>query len=276
MLPSFLLSLREGLEAALIIGILLGALRKVNRPDLKSAVWAGTAAALLVSLAAGGALAALGFSLEGQVEYVFEGITMLLAAALLTWMIFWMNRQGRFLRAEMEGKVRQAAASAASRGALFGLAFLAVVREGIELALFLTAAAFALQGGAIWLGAVLGLGTAVLLGYLVFSTTRRLDLRRFFQVTGVLLLLFAAGLVAHGVHEFNEAGWIPAVIEHVWDINPYLNEKSAPGEILKALFGYNGNPSLTEVLAYLAYLGAAVAGIRWQNRTLALPVTEVG
>lgn len=276
MLPSFLLSLREGLEAALIIGILLGALRKVNRPDLKSAVWAGTAAALLVSLAAGGALAALGFSLEGQVEYVFEGITMLLAAALLTWMIFWMNRQGRFLRAEMEGKVRQAAASAASRGALFGLAFLAVVREGIELALFLTAAAFALQGGAIWLGAVLGLGTAVLLGYLVFSTTRRLDLRRFFQVTGVLLLLFAAGLVAHGVHEFNEAGWIPAVIEHVWDINPYLNEKSAPGEILKALFGYNGNPSLTEVLAYLAYLGAAAAGIRWQNRTLALPVTEAG
>jgi len=276
MLPSFLLSLREGLEAALIIGILLGALRKVNRPDLKSAVWAGTAAALLVSLAAGGALAALGFSLEGQVEYVFEGITMLLAAALLTWMIFWMNRQGRFLRAEMEGKVRQAAASAASRGALFGLAFLAVVREGIELALFLTAAAFALQGGAIWVGAVLGLGAAVLLGYLVFSTTRRLDLRRFFQVTGVLLLLFAAGLVAHGVHEFNEAGWIPAVIEHVWDINPYLNEKSAPGEILKALFGYNGNPSLTEVLAYLAYLGAAAAGIRWQNRTLALPVTEVG
>jgi high-affinity iron transporter len=276
MLPAFLLSLREGLEAALIIGILLGALRKVNRPDLKSAVWAGTAAALLVSLAAGGALAALGFSLEGQVEYVFEGITMLLAAALLTWMIFWMNRQGRFLRAEMEGKVRQAAASAASRGALFGLAFLAVVREGIELALFLTAAAFALQGGAIWLGAVLGLGTAVLLGYLVFSSTRRLDLRRFFQVTGVLLLLFAAGLVAHGVHEFNEAGWIPAVIEHVWDINPYLDEKSALGEILKALFGYNGNPSLTEVLAYLAYLGAAVAGIRWQNRTLALPVTEAG
>jgi high-affinity iron transporter len=251
-------------------------LRKVNRPDLKSAVWAGTAAALLVSLAAGGALAALGFSLEGQVEYVFEGITMLLAAALLTWMIFWMNRQGRFFRAEMEGKVRQAAASAASRGALFGLAFLAVVREGIELALFLTAAAFALQGGAIWLGAVLGLGTAVLLGYLVFSSTRRLDLRRFFQVTGVLLLLFAAGLVAHGVHEFNEAGWIPPVIEHVWDINPYLDEKSALGEILKALFGYNGNPSLTEVLAYLAYLGAAVAGIRWQNRTLALPVTEAG
>jgi high-affinity iron transporter len=276
MLPTFLLSLRECLEAALIIGILLGALRKVNRPDLKSAVWAGTAAALLVSLAAGGALAALGFSLEGQVEYVFEGITMLLAAALLTWMIFWMNRQGRFFRAEMEGKVRQAAASAASRGALFGLAFLAVVREGIELALFLTAAAFALQGGAIWLGAVLGLGAAVLLGYLVFSSTRRLDLRRFFQVTGVLLLLFAAGLVAHGVHEFNEAGWIPAVIEHVWDINPYLDEKSALGEILKALFGYNGNPSLTEVLAYLAYLGAAVAGIRWQNRTLALPVTEAG
>jgi high-affinity iron transporter len=276
MLSSFLLSLREGLEAALIIGIILGALRKINRPDLKAAVWAGAGAALLVSLAVGGALAALGFSLEGQVEYVFEGITMVLAAALLTWMIFWMNRQGRLLRAEMEGKVRQAAAAGGSRSALFGVAFLAVVREGIELAFFLTAAAFALQGGAIWLGAVLGLAAAILLGYLTFTATRQLDLRLFFQVTSVLLLLFAAGLIAHGVHEFNEAGWVPAVIEHVWDINPYLDEKSALGEILKALFGYNGNPSLTEVLAYLAYLGVAIAGIHWQNKTLALPVTEVG
>lgn len=265
MLPAFLLSLREGLEAALIIGIVLSALRKINRSDLKPAVWAGIFSAILISLAAGWLLTALGLSLEGKAEEIFEGFTMLLAAGILTWMIFWMHRQGRRLRAELENGVRQAAASTASRRALFSLAFLAVVREGIELALFLSAASFAVQGGETLPGALLGLTAAVLLGWLLFAATLRLDLRRFFQVTGVLLLLFAAGLTAHGIHEFNEAGWIPPVIEHIWDINPWLDENSTAGSLLQTLFGYNGNPSLTEMLAYLAYVGLAVLGLRRQN-----------
>jgi high-affinity iron transporter len=102
-------------------------------------------------------------------------------------------------------------------------------------------------------GAALGLGGAILLGWMIFATTRRLNLRQFFQTTNVLLLFFAAGLVALGVHELNEAGWVPSVIENLWDINHIINDKSEVGLILKALFGYNGNPSLTEVVAYLSY-----------------------
>jgi high-affinity iron transporter len=268
MFPAFLLSLREGLEAALIIGIVLGALRKINRPDLKPAVWAGVISAVLVSLVAGGLLTALGMSLEGKVEEIFEGFTMILAAGILTWMIFWMNRQGRYLRADVESEVHKAAAVGSRRSALFGLAFLAVVREGIELALFLTATGFIVRAGQTLIAGLLGLAAAIVLGWLLFSATLRLDLRRFFQVTGVLLILFAAGLVAHGVHEFNEAGWIPSVVDQVWNVNPWLDENSTLGSILKALFGYNGNPSLTEVLAYLAYFALVSVGLKRQNKTL--------
>ena len=105
-------------------------------------------------------------------------------------------------------------------------------------------------------GTILGLGTAILLGYTLFATTVRLDLRRFFQVTGLLLILFAAGLVAHGVHEFNEVGWIPSVIDHIWDVNAILDENSVAGQLMKTLFGYNGNPSLTEMIAYFGYIAA--------------------
>jgi len=270
MFPSYILSLREGLEAALIIGIVLGALRQVRRPELKPALWTGVVAAILVSTAVGVALFDLGVSLEGKAEQIFEGTAMLIAAGVLTWMIFWMMNQSHDLKSELEAGVRQAASGTNSR-ALFALAFFAVVREGIELALFLTAAAFSSNAPQTILGASLGLGTAVLLGWSLFATTARLDLRRFFQVTGVLLILFAAGLVAHGVHEFNEAGWIPTVIEHVWDLNPILDENSTFGQIIKALFGYNGNPSLTEVLAYLVFVVAVLFGLRRTGRrTLAL------
>jgi high-affinity iron transporter len=158
---------------------------------------------------------------------------------------------------------------------LFGLAFLAIVREGIELALFLTATTFIDYQGQILLGALVGLSAAILLGWLLFSATVRLDLRRFFQVTGILLILFAAGLVAHGVHEFNEAGWIPSVIEHLYNINPVLDENSVAGVILKTVFGYNGNPSLTEVIAYLLYFVLVLLGLKRQNGsfTQALPET---
>jgi high-affinity iron transporter len=265
MLASFLLALREGLEAALIIGIVLGALRKMSRADLAPAVWRGTIAASLVSIIAGIALTALGLSLEGPAEQIFEGVAMLLAAGVLTWMIFWMQRQSRTIKADLETGVRRAA-MATGQGALFSLAFLAVVREGIELALFLTAAALTAGTQSTIIGGLLGLAAAVFLGWSIFASTVRLDLRRFFQVTGVLLLLFAAGLVGHGVHEFNEVGWIPNVIEHVYNLNPVLDENSTAGVMLKALLGYNGNPSLTEVLSYIAYLGAVILALRWTDR----------
>jgi len=267
MLASLLLSLREGLEAALIIGILFGTLKKIHREDLAPTLWAGTLSALLLSAGAALALNSLGAALEGAAEQIFEGSTMLLAAAVLTWMIFWMARQAHSLRHELEASVRQAA-SQAGRLALFALAFLAVIREGVELALFLTATAFTAGGQQTLMGALLGLALAVLLGWGLFTATLRLDVRRFFQATSALLLVFAAGLVAHGVHEFNEAGWIPVIIEHVWDVNYLLDEKSTLGEVLKALFGYNGNPSLSEVLAYWGYFAAILLGLRWQRSVL--------
>jgi high-affinity iron transporter len=269
MLPTYLLSLREGLEAALIIGIVLGAVNKIRRNDLTPAVWLGILSAVIVSILTAVILTAFGMSLEDEAEQIFEGITMLIAAGILTWMIFWMGKQARFLKSELEAGVNKAAASTGKR-AVFWLAFVAVVREGVELAIFITAALFAGSAESansniiqVLAGTILGLGTAALLGYTIFATTVRLDLRRFFQVTGLLLILFAAGLVAHGVHEFNEAGWIPAIVEHVWDVNMILDENSLAGELLKTLFGYNGNPSLTEILAYFAYI--AIVFVFWRR-----------
>jgi len=254
MLSSLLLALREGLEAALIVGILLGAIQKMKAPHLGKWIWSGVAAAIALSIAAAFGLNAIGAKFEGLGEQIFEGIMMTLAALLLTWMIFWMYRQSRYLRQNLEAGVNRAAAKNNSGSALFLLAFTAVGREGIELALFLIAARVASEPLSALLGALAGLSLAVFLGYLLFATTFKLNLQRFFQVTNILLLLFAAGLLAHGVHEFNEAGVIPAVIEHVYDINSVLPEKSIGGLLLTALFGYNGNPSLTEMLTYIIFL----------------------
>jgi high-affinity iron transporter len=251
MVAALLITFREGLEAALIVGIVLGYLKRMGYRR-QAAVWWGVALAVTVSVIAGVALQALGVAFEGRGEELFEGITMLLAAGVLTWMIFWMQRQGRSIRTELEADVRQAVTSG-SRWALFALAFVAVVREGIETALFLTAAAFSATPAQTLIGGGLGLALAVAVGWLLFVVSVRLDVRAFFRVTSVLLILFAAGLAAHGVHELQEAGVLPVVVEHIWDINPVLDENSAVGSILKALFGYNGNPSLLEVVSYVAY-----------------------
>jgi high-affinity iron transporter len=261
-LPSFLLSLREGLEIALIIGIVLGALRKVHRSDLKRVVWSGVLSAAVISAIAAFILHSMGAAFEGPTEQIFEGFTMLLAAGVLTWMIFWMSRQSRHVKSDLEAGVRRAILKTGKR-ALFLLAFVAVLREGIELSLFITAAALAAGTQQTLWGTLIGLSASIVTGWLLFATTVRLNLSQFFRVTGVLLILFAAGLVAHGVHEFNEVGWIPSVIEHVWNTNFILDENSVAGQMLQALFGYNGNPSLTEVLAYAGYFVAILLGLRW-------------
>jgi high-affinity iron transporter len=251
MIAALLIAFREGLEAALIVGIVLSYLKKMGHRQ-RAAVWWGVVSAVIASVVTGVALQVLGVAFEGRGEQLFEGITMLLAAGVLTWMIFWMQRQGRSIRAGLEADVRQAV-TGGSRWALFALAFVAVVREGIETALFLTAAAFSATPVQTLVGGGLGLAAAVAVGWLLFSVSGRLDVRAFFRVTSVLLILFAAGLVAHGVHELQEAGVLPVIVEHVWDINPILDENSTVGSILKALFGYNGNPSLLETVSYAAY-----------------------
>jgi len=261
MFPSFLLSLREGIEAALIICIVLGVLKKVGKTQYSKYIWRGTWSAALVSLISALILNAIGASFEGAAEEIFEGFAMLIAAGVLTWMIFWMQKQARTMQTELEADVRRAVLGQSGK-ALFLLAFVAVLREGIELALFLTAAAATSTAQQTLIGSLLGLTASAAIGWLLFRTTVQLNLKAFFQVTSVLLLLFAAGLVAHGVHEFNEVGWIPGIIDHVWDMNLIINEKGTFGLMLKAIFGYNGNPSLTEVLSYLLYFAAIIFGLR--------------
>ena len=189
---------------------------------------------------------------------------MLLTAGVLTWMIFWMQDQGRQVQLGLERDAREAISGSGAR-MLFGLSFVAVLREGIETALFLTAAAFRATTGQTLIGGALGLLAAVVLGWAIFAGGRQLDIRGFFRVTGFLLILFAAGLLAHGVHELQEAALLPVIVEHVWDINPVLSEKSVVGSLLKALFGYNGNPSLLEAVSYVGYF-AAIWMVGQRNR----------
>jgi high-affinity iron transporter len=249
------------LEAALIVGIVLGVLRKMGRAERSRPVWAGVLAAVAVSIVAALAINALGVAFEGRGEAIFEGVAMLVAAGVLTWMIFWMQRQGRRVQADLEMDVRRAVTEE-SAWALFSLSFVAVVREGIETVLFLTAAAFSATAAQTLIGGALGLAVAIGVGWVIVVLGRGLDVRAFFRVTGVLLVLFAAGLVAHGVHELQEAALVPTIVEHVWDLNPILSEASAVGMFLKALFGYNGNPSLIEVLSCVAYYAAIILGTR--------------
>ncbi len=260
MLASFVLSLREGLEAALIISVLLGSLKKLGQVEGQRPIWVGAGLAVVVSALAGILLNLLGANFQGRAEEIFEGITMLLAAVILTWMIFWMRAQAQKVTQKLEADVKGAVLKN-SGFALFSLAFVAVIREGVELAIFLTAAGLDSNGLEILIGAGLGLAAVLILAFLLFRSLIRLNLDRFFQITSIILILFAAGLTAHGIHEFNEAGIIPSIIEHVWDVNHILDEKSTLGAILGTLLGYNGNPSLTEFAAYLIYL--SVIGTSW-------------
>jgi high-affinity iron transporter len=208
---------------------------------------------VLVSIATGAALFFTVGELEGRAEQIFEGTAMFVAVAFLTWMVFWMRRQASGMRQSLEVRVRDALVAGSTIG-LAGLVFFAVVREGWETALFLFAITETSSPGVTAVGSVLGLVTAVLLGVAFYRGSRRLNLRHFFAVTGALLIVFAAGLLAHGVHEFQEAGLLPITVEHVWDTNSAISEGSRVGELFTAVFGYNGNPSLLELLAWVSYL----------------------
>ena len=251
---AFFVTLREGLEAALIVSIVLAYLTRIGASrDSRRAVWAGTGLAMAVSIATGAALFFTVGELEGRAEQIFEGTAMFAAVAFLTWMVFWMRRQAAGMRQSLETRVRDALVSGSTIG-LAGLVFVAVVREGWETALFLFAVTERTSPAVTAVGSVLGLVAAVLLGVAFYRGSRRLNLRQFFAVTGALLIVFAAGLLAHGVHEFQEAGLLPITVEHLWDTNSAVSEDSRAGQLLTALFGYNGNPSLLELLAWLSYL----------------------
>jgi high-affinity iron transporter len=250
---SLVITLREGLEAALIVGILLAYLSKSGRRDAFKLIWLGVAAAIAVSLGVGAVIQVTASRFEGQAEYVFEGLAMLTATAVLVWMIFWMRKQAKHIKGELQASIDTALAGG-SAFALGFLAFIAVVREGIETALFLFATSRTEEPAAWLIGGLLGLVLSVAIGYLLYRGVRVLDLQTFFKFTGILLIAMASGLFAHGLHELQEAGWIPIIVEHLWDVNHILDERGAIGGCLKAVFGYNGNPSLIEVSAYSMFL----------------------
>jgi high-affinity iron transporter len=248
---------REGLEASLIVGIVLGYLAKTENRRYFRLIWLGTAAAVVVSILTGAALFFTIGELEGRSEQIFEGLAMLSAVTVLTWMIFWMRKQAMNIKQELEAKL----ASAIAAGSAIGLAsvvFFAVLREGWETALFLFAISESSTPLATGIGAVVGLAISISLGIGIYMGSRRLNLRQFFTVTGLLLIVFAAGLLAHAVHEFQEAGLLPETVEHLWNTNGIVSEDSHFGKFLTALFGYNGDPSALEVGVWVGYLAVTL------------------
>ncbi len=260
-LSAFLIALREGVEMSLIVGIVLAYLGQTG--NLRSArwVWAGVVAAVAVSLGFLGILNALEAEFEGTTEALFEGSAMLLASVFLTWMIFWMLRNSRHVGTELRRGIDEALAAGAASWGLFLLVFFAVVREGVELALLL----FAAPGEGKLAGTVAGLAGAVAIGVVIYAFGRRIDLRTFFRVTGVLLVLFAAGLVTHGVHEFVEAGFVAGGPE-LFDLSAYLPDDAGIGGLLRTLFGYSADPTLLEGVAYVGYY--LVALVLWRTRII--------
>lgn len=253
---AFVIALREGIEAALIVSILLAYLKQLGRSDASRLVWWGSGLAVLLSAAVGTAIFAVGADFEGTSEQVFEGLVTLTAVGVLTWMIFWMRRQGARIKSELQHKVDTALVAGGL--ALAALAFFAVLREGVETALFLFAAAegTAVEGGGVGaqlLGAVLGLGVAVVLGVLLYRGGLRMNLRTFFKATGVILIVVAAGLFAFSIHELQEAGWFPILEAHAFELTS-LPDDEGVGAILRGLLGYNADPTVLEVVAWLSYL----------------------
>ena len=261
MISSFIITFRETLEAALIIGIILAYLIKTKRQRYNNIVYLAIASAIITSIIGAFLFSSLAGGFTGTAEEIFEGTAMIFASFLITFMILWMLKQ-RHIVIDLHKQVDKQIHVQHKVG-LFFLVFVSVLREGIETVIFLSAASFAATTGNSLLGALWGIVAAIILGYLMFVGSKKINIKAFFNVTSIILVLFAAGLTAHGIHEFQEAKVLPTYVEHVFDINPPLNddgsyplmhEKGTVGGILKGLFGYNGNPSLIEILSYLSYL----------------------
>lgn len=253
MVGNFLIGLREGLEAALIVSILIAYLVKTERRHLLGRVWLGVAAAVLLAIAFGAALTFGTRTLTFEAQEAIGGTLSIVAVALVTSMVFWMAGHARHLKGELHSKVD---AAAGGRGiALVGVAFLAVGREGLETALFLWSAVQAAGGGlAPLLGALLGLLTAVVLGWLIYRGALRLNLATFFTWTGALLIVVAAGVLSYGVHDLQEAGILPGLHNLAFDVSEQIPPASWYGTLLKGIFNFSPATTWLELVAWLGYL----------------------
>jgi high-affinity iron transporter len=260
MVPALLIMVREGFEAALVVSIVFAYLRRIGRLDLGRSAWAGVAVAAVVSVLVGVVVHVTIGSLDGVNRLRSFAAVSLAAAAVLTWMIFWMQRQSRAIKGDLEHHIDEAISSEArGRGAARGVAvltFLAVVREGVEAALFLVAAATSADGGQVALGAVVGLAIAAALGVGVYAGGRRLPMKTFFTVSGLVIIVFAAGLVARTVLFLQGAGDLGTIADNIYDLRSqtWLTQQSEFGRFLAAMFGWDPRPSLEQVVGWVGYL----------------------
>jgi len=256
-----LTGLREGVEAALILAIICAYLAKTGNKRHIPKIFLGAGLALVLSVVLGLGIYVTVGSFQEPYEQLFEAATLILAAAVVTWMLFWMRRQARSVRGELQAAVARALDDG-SAIALALLAFVAVIREGVETALFLVgqAASASAEGGQAWvvLGAIVGLGIAAVIGVGFYHGSRRLNLATFFRWTGVALVFIAAGLLSHAVHELIEIGVITVGTQTLFDLSAVLPHDeeggSLVGQFLAALFGYTSTPEVATFVVWLSYV----------------------
>jgi len=265
-LPTFVIGLREGLEAALIVGIIAAFLGQQGRRDALRQVWIGTAAAVVICIAIAIVLQVISSGLPQQRQEGLETVVGVLAVAMVTYMIIFMRRHARGLKGELEGAAASALASGSDR-ALVVMAFLAVLREGLETAVFLLAT-FHASGDATtsWLGAVIGIVLAAVVGYGVYRGGVRLNLARFFRVTGLVLVVVAAGLVMTAFHTASEAGWLTVGQAQAFDLSWLVQPGTPLSSLLTGVLGIQPYPVWIEVIAWLAYLVPMAVIVAWPRR----------
>lgn len=253
MFPTFLIGLREGLEASLVVGILVAYLVKSGNGHRLRPLWVGIGAAVALSLGFGALLQFTSAGLSFRAQEAFGGFASLLAVAFVTWMVFWMRRTARYLKTELHGRLD--AALALGPTALAVTAFVAVGREGLETALFLWSAVQSTgQSAAPVTGALLGLAAAVALGYLLYRRAVTLNLKTFFTWTGAGLVVVAAGVLAYGVHDLQEAGLLPGLTTLAFDVSETVPPSSWYGTLLKGTLNFSPATTVLQAAAWTAYV----------------------
>ncbi|KDN87991.1 iron uptake transporter permease EfeU [Kitasatospora cheerisanensis] len=253
MFANYLIGLREGLEASLVVCILIAYLVKTGRKDRLGPVWIGVGSAVALSMAFGAVLQFGSNQLSFKAQEALGGTLSIVAVGLVTWMVFWMRRTARHLKSELQGRLD--AALAMGTVALVVTSFLAVGREGLETALFIWTAVQSTGDG--WnplAGAILGLLTSAVLGWLFYRGALKINLAKFFTWTGGMLVVVAAGVLAYGVHDLQEAGWIPGLNELAFNISSTIPVDSWYGTLLKGVFNFQPDPTVVQIVVWLLYL----------------------
>jgi high-affinity iron transporter len=266
MLPTFVIALREGVEASLIVGIVAAFIVKEGRRDALSRVWLGVGAAVVLCVAVAVGLRLFGEELPERQQEGLETVVGLVAVACVTYMIVWMRRHARGLKQSLQGEVA-AALAAGTAGALVAMAFLAVLREGLETAVFLLAVFQDTPNPAsAGTGAVLGLVCAVAIGWALYRGGVRINLARFFRVTGVVLVFVAAGLFATAVHTAHEAGWFNLLTGQALDLTWLVQPGTVTGSLVTGMLGLQPRPTHGETLAWLLYAVPVGLYVIWPDR----------